>query len=241
MEISIFSDIEEMSLAFFNFMTDEFTQALLNGKSYHLALSGGSTPLKIFQYLASKPLPFSNWEFLHLYWGDERCVPPDNEQSNYGNLWSVFLKDLNIPDENIHRIYGENDPEPECKRYTEVLKKYLPSVNGVLQFDLTLLGIGQDGHVASIFPGAEAPANINEICYASVHPQTMQKRITLSLKLINNSRCILFLAAGSDKAEIISKVIRNDPSSKLLPSALVKPLNGKLKWYLDVNAGKNIK
>jgi 6-phosphogluconolactonase len=238
--ISIFRSIEEMSGAFFDFITDEFTLAIANKQLYHLALSGGNTPVKIFNHLSRLPLAKLNWNFLHIYWGDERCVPPEDPESNFGNIWNTILKKINIPVENIHRIHGENVPDLESKRYTDVLKKYLPYINRYPQFDLTLLGMGDDGHTASIFPGSIEFINSNKICYNTYHPQSRQKRITLSLKVLNNSKKVLFIVTGESKAEILSQIINRKAGYQKLPSSYINPQSGCLKWFIDINASSKL-
>ena len=239
--IFVFKNIEEMAGALFDLLIEEFKRANSEEKSYHLALSGGRTPVKIFEILSRLPFPKMNWKFLHVYWGDERCVPPDNPESNYGNFWNAILKYIDIPEENIHRIHGEDDPYTESKRYSGILRKFIPSFNGFPCFDLVLLGIGEDGHTASIFPDSMHLLNTNEFCYVAVNPNTHQKRITLSLRVLNNSKTVLFLATGSSKTEILTKLIKKKKGYENLPAANVKPENGNLKWFLDAEAGKKIK
>jgi 6-phosphogluconolactonase len=239
--VFVFSGIEEMSGVFYKLLMDEYTNALSENKTYHLALSGGNTPVKLFEYIARIHQEKINWNFLHLYWGDERCVLPDDPESNYGNLWNTIIRYIDIPEENIHRMKGEADPEEESKRYSEVLRNAVPSRNGFPRFDLILLGIGEDGHTASLFPDAMELLDTDEWCYVAVHPQSKQKRLTVSLKLINNSRKIIFLATGSTKAGIIAKIIKKKEGFELFPASHVNPLNGKLEWFLDSYAGRKLR
>jgi len=239
--VKIFRDIQEMSGVFFDLLVDEFTSALAEKKTYHLVLSGGSTPVKIFENLARMPVAKMKWDFLHIYWGDERCVPPDDQESNYGSLWKTIIRYIDIPEENIHRISGEADPEAECKRYSEELIKYVPQANNLPVFDLVLLGIGEDGHTASIFPDALEMLDTNQLCYVVRHPQTLQKRITLSLNVINNSRSVIFLATGLSKAAILAKILKRNTGFEKLPASYVNPLHGQLSWYLDKDSGKELK
>lgn len=229
-----------MSGALFNLLVDEFTLAISEQRSYHLVLSGGRTPVKIFERLSQMPLGRMNWDFLHIYWGDERCVPPNHSESNYLNLWNAVLRYIDIPEANIHRIKGENDPEMESRRYAEVLQTHALSINGFPRFDLVLLGLGEDGHTASIFPDAMHKLNTNELCYAAIQPQSRQNRITMSLKVLNNSKKILFLATGDSKAGILAKIINKEEGYLMLPAAYIKPENGELMWFLDADAAKEI-
>jgi len=181
------------------------------------------------------------WDFLHIYWSDERCVPGDHPESNYGNIWNVILRYIDIPEENIHRIRGEENPESECIRYSGLIKDLLPLSDGFPCFDLIFLGIGEDGHTASLFPDAMEMLNSDDICQVAVHPQTKQKRITFSLKLINNSKSVLFLVAGSSKAGIVSQAITRKRNWKKFPASFVKPVGGELRWFVDAEAGKKLK
>ncbi len=234
--IFVFGNIEAMTAAFFDILVDEFTLALAGKKTYHIALSGGSTPLRIFEYLARMPLGRIRWDFLHIYWGDERCVPKDDPESNYGNAWKTLLRLIDIPPENIHRIHGEADPNKESLRYSEVLRKYPPVMNGLPLFDLVLLGLGEDGHTASIFPDSLDMITSDELCYVATHPQTKQKRISFSLKLINNSRKIIFLVTGASKAKIVGDILSHKSGFEKFPASYVKATSGELKWFLDAKA-----
>jgi 6-phosphogluconolactonase len=239
-KISIFKDIEEMSVAFFKLFHAEYSLAVTQKKDFHLTLSGGSTPIKLFEYLSVLPLPKMDFRFLHIYWGDERCVPPDNLESNYGNIWNAIIKYFDIPDENIHRIHGEEMPTAESLRYSDILRKNVPLENGMPRFDLILLGIGEDGHTASIFPDAMEKLSSKEFCYVAIHPQSQQKRITLSLGVINNAKNVIFLATGISKAGIVETIARKGMGWKKFPASYVDPVNGMLQWFLDENAGKNL-
>jgi len=239
-KISVFRSIEEMSGALFDLLVDEFTLSIAENRSYHLVLSGGSTPVKIFERIARMPLGRMNWDFLHIYWGDERCVPPSHTESNYLNLWNAILRYIDIPEDNIHRIKGENDPEMESRRYAEVLQTHSPSANVFPRFDLVLLGIGEDGHTASIFPDTMHKLATNELCYVAIQPQSRQNRITMSLKVLNNSKKILFLATGDSKSGILAHIINKEQGFLMLPASYVKPESGELMWFLDAAAAKKI-
>ncbi len=240
-DVTVFDSIESMSASFYELLINDFTRALLKRKPYHLAISGGSTPYKIFDLLTRYPSKRINWEFLNLYWVDERCVPPDDTESNYGNTWKSILRYIDLPEQNIHRIHGEDMPESERKRYSEILAEKLPQVNGLPQFDMVLLGIGEDGHTASIFPGTNIMSDSSDLCVIASHPETQQKRISLSLDLINNSKNVLFLVTGNSKAKILDKIINEKKGFESLPAANVNPKQGKLKWFLDKEAAKKLK
>lgn len=225
-----------MADEFFNFFKDEYLQAQSQQRKYNIALSGGNTPLLIFQFLVHKRFVDLNLNFLHIYWSDERCVPPDSKDSNYGNIWNTILRYLEIPEENVHRIFGENEPESECKRYAEIISDNVPIENSFPVFDIILLGLGEDGHTASIFPDGLDKLDTNELCYKAFHPISKQIRITFSLKLINNSRNIIFLVTGKSKSKIVKQILKKTTGK--LPSEFVNPGSGKLMWFLDKDAAR---
>jgi len=239
--ISVFENLEEMSESLFNLIISDFSRAQNEKRPYHLALSGGNTPIKIFRYLSKKPMDQLNWEFLHLYWGDERFVPQNDPESNFGNFYETVLRYINIPEANIHRIRGESDPAEETQRYSEVLRNNVPLDNGYPRFDMILLGIGEDGHTASIFPDCLYKLDSDELCYVAVHPVNHQKRLTLSMKVLNNAYTVLFLASGTSKAGIISEVVNMKRGAEIYPAAHVCPVNGNLKWFIDKDAGRKLK
>jgi len=239
--LKVFSKIEEMAEAFFLLFEQELSCAQSENRTCNIALSGGNTPLLIFEFLARKQRTWINLHFLHIYWSDERCVAPDSKDSNYGNIWKSIIRYIDIPEENIHRIRGEDDPLLESKRYSDTLRNHIPIENGFPRFDLMLLGIGEDGHTASIFPNAMEMLNSDNSCYVAIHPQTKQNRITLSLRLINNSKKILFMVTGKSKSDVIHAIAKNKKEVVNYPAAYVKPKNGELFWYLDSEASRKLR
>ncbi len=235
--IKIFPTVEKLAGSFAELLQQNVDMTDDND-FYSIALSGGSTPNKIFRFLSENFEDKINWAKIKIFFGDERCVPPDNEESNYRMANESLLKNISIPKENIFRIKGENNPVKEAARYEEVLKSNLPSLNGIPQFDLVLLGLGEDGHTASIFPNQLNLFYSARLCEVAVHPQTKQKRITLTGKIINNAKHVLFLATGKNKASVLSKIIDVNNSKSAFPASLVNPKNGNLTWFLDIEASK---
>lgn len=207
---------------------------------FDIALSGGSTPKKLFKSLAEKHKDTIPWERIHFWWGDERCVAPDDENSNFKMADDILFSQINIPQENIHRIKGENNPEEEAIRYSEEITSNLNLRDGVPVFDVIILGLGEDGHTASIFPGELNLIDDEKTCAVSEHPLTGQKRITLTGKVINNASRIFFLVTGENKALRISEIMNDDEAAKLLPAYYISPENGKLIWYIDEAASSQI-
>ena len=199
-----------------------------------LVLSGGNMPKTIFQVLVNNYNSKINWSKVHIFWGDERCVQPDDDESNYGMTKKYLLDFIEIPGENVHRIEGENNPESEIVRYSEEIKKFVPLKNDLPVFDLMMLGIGEDGHIASIFPDQMRLLDSHKMCAAAFHPASGQKRITLTGRVINNSERIIFLITGKKKADVIKKILIQ--KNKILPAEFIKPAEGSLSYFIDSEA-----
>lgn len=209
-------------------------------KRFDIALSGGETPKLLFRYLSSKYPDLIPWHRLHFWWGDERCVSPDDEESNYGSADMFLFSEIAIPVENIHRIKGENDPDDEADSYSQQLREQLNNRNEWPVFDLVMLGLGKDGHTASIFPDQMELLESDKICEVATHPESGQKRITLTGKVINNANRIFFLVTGKAKAKRVSQIMNNLKKAKKFPASYIAPLNGDLYWYLDEAAAERI-
>ncbi len=235
--IKIFSSIEELS--------NDAAEYLLNkinrkkpGSSFSIAISGGSTPKKIFQHIVQYYSTSINWDTIKIFFGDERCVPPDDYESNFKMANDNLFEPENINSENIYRIKGEDDPEIGAKRYSEVLKNNILLKNGVPQFDLIMLGLGEDGHTASIFPNQIDIFHSNNFCEVALHPESGQKRITLTGTVINNAKVVVFIVTGSKKSKIVADILSSKKVKSVYPASLVNPSNGKLVWMLDKDAAQ---
>lgn len=207
------------------------------GQKLHIALSGGSTPLALFSLLAGQTSR-EEWSEVDLYWGDERCVSPGDPESNYGNARDALLKPLALRKEQIHRIRGEENPQKEADRYGEMLLRKLPLENGFPVFDWVWLGLGTDGHTASIFPNQIELWTAGSPCIVASHPVTGQQRISLSGGVINVARRVSFIATGKEKAEVIREIFFKEGSYMEYPAFYVDPVSGNLEWYLDQDATK---
>lgn len=233
--IKIFNKIDELA-AFFGKIIVEKIQEKSDNEYFTIALSGGSTPKYIFRYLADNFREKINWNKVLVFWGDERCVPPDDEESNYKMACDYLLNQVNIPKENIFRIFGESNPNEEAVRYTELIKSKLNLNKDFPSFDLVLLGLGDDGHTASIFQNNLNLFKTKKLFDVATHPKTGQKRITASGTLINFAKTITFIVTGENKAEVVSSILNKDGIWEKFPASYVKPKNGKLFWLLDKNA-----
>ncbi|MEG2947393.1 MAG: 6-phosphogluconolactonase [Bacteroidales bacterium] len=226
----------------------------IHGRDVYLAISGGSTPARLFDLWAYRYEHEIDWKRIQLFWVDERCVPPADKDSNYRMTVTHLISKLPFMEKHIHRIHGEANPEEEVMRYEEVTRKLLPWENGIPVFDLILLGIGTDGHTASIFPGDELPdPNKEDICNSITKsclnsddyrsdlpiykvtrkPDSGQLRITMTLPLINMAKNVYFLATGAEKSKIISALFHQTPDVINYPAHYVNPIDGPLICFLD--------
>jgi len=207
-------------------------------KNIHIALSGGNTPKLIFSYLNEKYGTKLVDKRFHFWWGDERCVPSDDNECNYKWANEFWLKPIGIAKINIHRILGENDPEREAIRYSEQMKKWIEIENGAPRFDLILLGLGDDGHTASIFPNQMNLLTSENWCEVATHPISGQKRVTFTGKVLNNARKVVFISTGESKAQMVRNIaIEIKPE---YPASHIQPINGMLIWLLDNKAAQFI-
>jgi 6-phosphogluconolactonase len=209
-----------------------------------IAISGGSTPKAMLALLADPAQPFLKqvpWDSLDLYWVDERCVPPDNAESNYRMTNEAMLAHVPLATERIHRMEGELDPEVAASRYESTLRNTFKLEGAETPtFDLILLGMGDDGHTASLFPHTEGLDEMGRLVIANHVPQKDTWRITLTWPVINQGRQVAFLIEGEAKAEILHEVLQGayDPETK--PSQLIRPASGKLLYLLDAAAASKL-
>lgn len=211
---------------------------LASNQKLNIAISGGGTPNTFYQALVSKKnkdrIP---WNIIHLFWVDERCVGPDDNESNYKHVKDTLLDKIDIPKENIHRIHGEESPVIEVKRYSRQVLDHLASQsNKIPRFDWIFLGLGEDGHTASIFPHSAILNIKNSLFNHAVNPYTNQNRISMSIPIINQARRITFIVTGKSKTKILRKIFSLSRRSKKYPATYVFPQKGKLEWYIDTNA-----
>jgi 6-phosphogluconolactonase len=233
--IRVFPDVRLLADHFAEFL--EKFLADNPDKPVTIALSGGSTPAAIFRHLSEHYNDKIHWNQLQFFWGDERCVPPDHKESNYRMARETLLEPLGIPDENIFRVKGEMQPQEANLHYTQTILENVPQIDGYPRFDLVMLGLGDDGHTASIFPGDEKAIGSGKVCEWVSHPQTGQKRVTLTFPVINNAKKVVFLATGAGKAAMVKEVVGKNES---YPASLVNPEKGELKWLMDEAAAGSI-
>jgi 6-phosphogluconolactonase len=209
---------------------------------FAVGLSGGSTPRAVYALLASPEFRDRiDWPRVHLFWGDERCVPPDHPDSNFRMAHETLLAKIPIPPENIHRMIGEKEPAEAAAAYEEEIKNFFGVKRGERRrFDLILLGLGEDGHTASLFPGTAA-LNESERLVAVVYVERLHSyRLTLTLPVINSAAQIIFLVSGASKATIVRELFSPDRAPKDYPATKVKPCDGRLTWLIDADGAKEL-
>lgn len=238
--VKIFPSPDELALKFAEELVSMITESAKVIKNFTIALSGGSTPEVLFTLLGDKYAKSIPWEYVNFFWGDERCVSPDSSESNFAMTNRTLLSKIEIPSANIHRIKGEDDPEMEAARYSEEVLHFTRIRDSLPLFDLILLGLGDDGHTASIFPGHLDMFVSDKLCVTAFHPETKQKRITLTGRVINNAENVTFLVTGKKKEGIVEKIFKNKPEAINYPAFYIVPYYGSLSWFLDEDAGRLI-
>ena len=236
MNLKIYKDKQEVAEQFSSYFVDQ----VKDKGTFHVALSGGSTPKIVFDVLAENFSDKVDWNKVHFYWGDERCVPPSDDESNYKMTVEHLFSKIELPKENIHRILGEKDPKGEALRYANLLEINLDRVEGVPQFDLVILGMGDDGHTASIFPHEIELWDAEDHCVVATHPDSGQKRVSINGKVINTAKEVAFLVTGASKSEKVKAVVEKTEGSEAYPASLVNPASGNLVWFLDEEAAAEL-
>ena len=227
-----------------HFFTTAVTKAVASRGMARVAISGGSTPKAMFALLADPTKPFVKqvpWDKLDLYWVDERCVPPDNVESNYRMTSEALLSKVPLAAERIHRMEGELDPEVAAARYESTIRNTFKLEGAETPtFDLVLLGMGDDGHTASLFPHTEALNDLTHIAIANHVPQKDTWRITLTWPVINQGREVAFLIEGSAKAQVLHDVFLGPYQPDTFPSQIIRPASGSLTLLLDTAAAAKL-
>ncbi|WP_421824762.1 6-phosphogluconolactonase [Flagellimonas oceanensis] len=236
MDLKIYKDKQEVAEEFSSY----FVNQLQDKEAFYVALSGGSTPKIVFDVLAENFANKVDWSKVHFYWGDERCVPPSDEESNFKMTVEHLFSKIEVPKENINRILGEKDPISEAMRYANLLEIDLDRVEEVPQFDLVILGMGDDGHTASIFPHQIELWDADDHCVVATHPDSGQKRVSINGKVINAAKEVIFLVTGASKAKKVEAVVEKSEGSDAYPASLVNPSSGNLVWFLDEEAAAKL-
>ena len=241
-EVRTFESIDALSAAAAEELVVVVADAVRERGVAHVALSGGSTPKRLFQILAKQGRTAAPWEHIHLWWGDERSVGPEHADSNFKMTKDALIDPLSLT--NVERIEGEIEPAEAAKRYGAKLEKLKPASDQWPVFDYVMLGMGPDGHTASLFPNSPALDNVSDVVVANPVDSPLTKgsttRITLTATALNWGRKIRFLVAGADKADPLWHVLRGPRDPKTYPSQLIRPYDGHLAWYVDKAAAAKL-
>jgi len=240
--VRTYPDPAALALAAAELFVTAANEAVRERGYFAVALSGGNTPRGLYETLAYPPLREQvAWDRVHVFWGDERCVPPDHSESNFRMARHTLLNHVPIPARNIHRIHGEMEPDKAAARYEQVLRRFFSrdheqSQDILPHFDLVLLGLGNDGHTASLFPGTPALHEQTRWVVAQHVDQVHGWRITLTPVAINAARQATFLVSGQAKAERLRQVLQGPRNPDRLPAQIVRPRDGHLLWLADADA-----
>lgn len=227
--VSIFDNAEQLAIA----AAERFVDDASRTNHFSVALAGGRTPKRVYELLASDQVKNQiDWLCVHLFFGDERCVPPDHPESNYRMVYEALISRVAIPTENVRRIMGEEDPSKSAEAYEKELRSFFPRLAWP-RFDLVFLGMGDDGHTASLFPQSEALEETTRWVVATKSAHSPPDRITLTLPVFNHAAHVVFLVQGKEKAQRLREVLRHAHAPEPLPAQLIKPYDGKLEWLID--------
>jgi 6-phosphogluconolactonase len=239
--LRVFDSLAELSPAAHEQLADLGTHAVAERGRFTLALSGGGTPLVLYRLMAQTPQAMGGrWAQTHVFWGDERCVPPDDPGSSFGQARDVLLKHVPLPEENIHRVFGEWEPQKAAEDYARQLRQFAEAGLAWPRFDVVLLGMGDDGHTASLFPGpiTKAERTRPTMAVTASYQDRPANRVTLTPLVFNSARNIVFLVAGESKAEALAAVLSGSADPERWPAARIRPTDGTVTWFVDRAAAK---
>jgi 6-phosphogluconolactonase len=240
-DIRIFKDSGALSQAALEIFIAAAGHAVDERGRFLVALSGGGTPSGLYRLLAGEPYRSEiNWDKTFVFWGDERCVPPDDPGSNYHQAHEILLKQVPLPEENILRVKSELQPEQASDAYAQTLKGFADPGLDWPRFDLVLLGMGDDGHTASLFPGSQVEATSPTLAVTGHYQGRPAQRVTLTPLVFNSARRVLFLVTGEDKAITLSQVLSDSYEPVQFPAQRIRPTDGQLIWLMDEAAGSKL-
>ena len=238
-DIRIFDNLESLSRAATELFIETSAQAIFGRGRFLFALSGGGTPTESYKLLAQSPYKEQvDWPRVNVFWGDERCVPIEDSENNYRQAHDVLLGYVPIPLENIHRVESSLEPIEAAKDYALVLKRFASPPLDWPRFDLVLLGMGEDGHTASLFPGSEVNVSTPTMAVTAQYQDRPANRVTLTPLVFNSARRIVFLVSGESKAQTLASVLYGGYHPEQLPAQRIRPTDGEIIWMVDKLAAK---
>jgi 6-phosphogluconolactonase len=239
--IEVLSDLEALSLRAASVFVSASRNSIAAKKRFAVAISGGSTPKRLYTLLGSEAYRHQvDWQYVHFFWADERCVPKEDEASNFRTAFDTFLSKIALPDKNIHRIKGEEAPDKAARDYEKEIRRFFGESERS-GFDLIILGVGEDGHTASLFPGSKSLEERVRLAIPVYLGEPSKNRITLTLPVLNNAVQILFLVAGPSKAGVLSEILGDRGKKKGFPAGLVRPAHGNMTWLIDQEAARKLR
>jgi 6-phosphogluconolactonase len=239
-EIRIFKNLEELSRSAADLFVEEATRSIAAWDRFLVALSGGSTPTRLFQLLATDFRQQVHWSRVHVFWGDERCVPPDDPGSSYGQARDALLSHVPVPDANIHRIKGELGPVEAARDYSVTLQGFASPPLAWPRFDLVYLGMGEDGHTASLFPGSRVKVFDPTLPVTAHYQDRPANRVTLTPIVFNSAREVAFMVTGAKKADTLAEVLNGKSDPERYPAERIVPTEGLLIWLVDEAAAARL-
>jgi 6-phosphogluconolactonase len=239
-DIRVFKDLEDLSVAVAELFVKKATHSITERDRFLVALNGGSTPTRLFELLATDFREKVIWTRVHVFWGDERCVPPGDPGSSFGQAWGTLLSRVPIPETNIHRIKGELRPAEASKDYALTLKEFASPPLDWPRFDLVYLGMGEDGHTASLFPGSSIDISEPTMPITAHYQDRPANRVTLTAVVLNSARMIAFMAVGEKKAQTFAEVLSDRYNPDLYPAQRIQLADGELIWFVDEAAASKL-
>ena len=235
-DIRIFKDFEILSRHAANIFVEQAVKAIAERDRFLVALNGGNTPTRLFQLLATDYKNKVDWNKTYIFWGDERCVPPNDAGSCYGQAKEILLDHVDIPEKNIHRIKGELKPASASTEYTQTLKSFAEGTLEFPRFDLVYLGMGEDGHTASLFPGSTVNVSEPTLPVTAHYQDRPANRVTLTQLVFNHAHMVVFMATGEKKAVTLAEVLSDRYNPEQYPAQRINPKDGELIWLVDEDA-----
>jgi 6-phosphogluconolactonase len=235
MVIKKFRDGSELGQSAAKSFSELANQSIAERGRFLVSLSGGGTPMKLYERLADEAL---DWSRVHFFWGDERCVPVDDAENSFGQVQRVLFDKISAT--NIHRVQSELEPDSAARDYAQTLSRFADPPLGFPRFDLVLLGMGDDGHTASLFPGSPVDESTPTLAVTAHYQDRPANRITLTPLVFNQAREIWFLVTGKGKAETLKNVIEGEFKPEMYPAQRIHPIHGNLVWMIDEAAGSQL-
>ena len=238
-DIRIFRDLEALSHHAVDLFIDQAKTSIQDHQRFLVALNGGSTPTRLFQLLGNDYKEKVDWSKTHIFWGDERCVPYDDPGSSYGQARDAFMSQVNIPESNIHPVNTSLNPPEAAVDYANVLRGFASPPLDFPRFGLVLLGMGEDGHTASLFPGSTVQVTEPVIPVTANYQDRPANRVSLTQRVFNQAHTVVFMATGEKKAVTLAEVLSDRYNPELYPAQRIDPKDGQLIWLIDeVSADK---